>query len=125
MNDAQERNVAEVVHIQSVKMVEFDEINDEGACYAFQIGDDKIVFVVGQEFYRSSKFPNTDFELVHIYDRARNLVEMLVFNHGVRLKPARKISAEQKVKLNLPDHLDTYTGNLEKLENLLGSIKTE
>lgn len=124
LNNAQERNVAEVVQIQSVKMVEFDEIHDEGACYAFQIEDDKIVFVVGQEFYRSSKFPNTDFELVHIYDSAQNLVEMVVIKRGARLKPARTIAAEQKARLNLPEHLETCAGNLDKLENLLGSIKT-
>jgi hypothetical protein len=60
---------------------------------------------------------------VHIYDGAQDLIAMLVLNHGERLKPARKNSAEQKTRLNLPSHLETCTGRLENLENFLGSIK--
>ena len=55
---------ADEVTIQSTEMVEFQEEEDEGACYALQLNSGRIVFVVGQDYYPSAKFPNTDFSLV-------------------------------------------------------------
>jgi hypothetical protein len=38
--------------------VEFEEIEDEGACFAFQIeGRNEIVFLSGQEFYEGPRLP--------------------------------------------------------------------
>jgi hypothetical protein len=89
------RNEARVIRIQSDMMVEFEEQEDEGACYAFQLNDHRIVFVSGQEFYPSAKFPNTDFSLVAIYGDNEVLVEGCIEKHGNQLKPARTISSKQ------------------------------
>jgi len=50
-------------------MVEFEEEEDEDACYAFQLDGGRILFVAGQSYYRSARFPNTDFSLVGLYDK--------------------------------------------------------
>jgi len=59
--DALRRNQARETRIQSHEMVELEEQDDEGACYAFQLSGKRIVFVSGQDFYSSARFPNTTF----------------------------------------------------------------
>jgi hypothetical protein len=121
LEDAVARDKADIVRIQSSAMVEFEEIEDEGACYAFQVEDRLIVFVEGQDFYSSAKFPNTDFSLVHLHDPRGKLVEMLIAKHGAKAAPVRTIPAATKSKLTLPDHLETIEGRLDDLENLLAA----
>lgn len=115
------RNEARAIRIQSDAMVEFEEVEDEGACYAFQLNDPWIVFVSGQDFYPSARFPNTDFSLVSINGDHEVLVESFVEKHGNKLKPVRMISSEQKSKLRIPSHLQTIQGDLSRIEYLLAS----
>src|ERR1700731_4434419 len=65
--EALRRNQAREIRIQSDEMVELEEEEDEGTCYAFQLSGQRIVFVSGQDFYASARFPNSDFSLIHIY----------------------------------------------------------
>jgi len=60
--DTMNRNEAEVLHIRSNAMIAFDEIEDEGACYAYQADGETIIFIAGQAFYSSARFPKNDFE---------------------------------------------------------------
>lgn len=113
------RNEARVIRIQSDRMVEFEEEEDEGACYAFQLKNYRIVFVAGQEFYPAAKFPNDDFSLISIYGDNDVLVEELIEKHGLRLKPARTISSKQKATMIIPYHLETIAGDLDRIEQLL------
>jgi hypothetical protein len=121
LEDTVARDEADIVRIQASQMVEFEEIEDEGACYAFQVDERLIVFVSGQEFYSSAKFPNTDFSLVHLHDSRGKLVEMLIAKHGAKAAPVRTIPAAIKNKLVVPDHLETVEGRLEDLERLLAA----
>jgi len=100
-------------------MVEFEEIEDEGACYAFQLPDDEIVFVTGQEFYPDPRFPNSDFSLVHVFDRTGNLVEMFTDKAGHKIEPIRRVPAQMKKTLSIPDHLEIVHGRLENVDELL------
>ncbi len=115
------RNEAREIRIRSQAMVEFEEEEDEGACYAFQLNDHRIVFVSGQDFYPSAKFPNTDFSLVSIYGDHEVLVESFIEKHGNKLKPVRRISSSQKSKMKIPSHLQTIQGDLSRVEQLLAS----
>jgi hypothetical protein len=119
LENALSRNLALVVHIKSTHMVEFEEIEDEGACYAFQLPDDKIVFVSGQDFYPSARFPNSDFEIIEIRDSRGKVVEGFIEKHGQKLAPVRTIKADTKRLLDEPDHLNVINGQLENLEQLL------
>jgi hypothetical protein len=54
------RNQAGVIRIQSEELAEIEEEEeeeDEGACYAFQLDSEKIVFISGQDYYPSASFP--------------------------------------------------------------------
>ncbi len=115
------KNRASVIHIKSDKMVEFEEIEDEGACYAFQVAEEKIAFVCGQDYYASAKFPNTDFCVIAICTGAGNPVEGGVEKLGQKLKPIRIIPRKVKETLDVPDHLEVIDGKLEDLETLLRS----
>jgi len=113
------RNQALETRIQSDEIVELEEEEDEGACYAFQLVGKRIVFVSGQDFYPSAQFPNSNFSLIRIYGENEVLVETFIEKHGKKLRPKRKISAELKSKLKIPDHLQVIEGKLDDLEKLL------
>ena len=117
--DALSRNLADVTRVSSDEMVEFEEIEDEGACYAFQVSDDEILFIEGQEFYSSAKFPNTDFEIVRIFDSRGMQVEGFIRKSGIKLKAARQVSEETKGRLRMPEHLARVQGRLQDLEQIL------
>jgi len=110
---------ADEVTIQSTEMVEFQEEEDEGACYALQLNSGRIVFVVGQDYYPSAKFPNTDFSLVSIHDAEGKSVKELIYQRGHKLVPLRTIPAKFKSEMLIPDHLETIEGKLSELEGLL------
>jgi len=106
-------------------MVEIEEVEDEGPCYAFQVNDERIVFVEGQDFYPSARFPNTDFELVEIHDGAGKLVSMVIDKHGEKLTPLRRVSAEGQLQLYRPAHLATVPGRLVDIEDILAAPAAE
>jgi len=115
------RNEARVTRIQSDAMVEFEEEEDEGACYAFQLENRQIVFLSGQEFYPSAKFPNSDFSLVSIYGDRGILAESFIEKNGDKLEALRTISARQKSRMKIPDNMETVEGNLDQIEQILSS----
>jgi hypothetical protein len=98
--------------IWSEDVVKFEEEEDEGACFAFQISQERIVFVCGQDFYETEEFPNSDFSIV---ETLGNQIE----NRGRKLKPSRVISPSAWRNLSYPDHLQMVTGRLEDLEVIL------
>ena len=60
-------------------------MEDEGACFAFQLEDrDEIVFLSGQEFYETAKFPSLDFSLVFPLDESGRRVDMLIERRGAK-----------------------------------------
>jgi len=107
------------IRVVASGVVEFEEVEDEGACYAFQIADDRIVFVSGQEFYASAKFPNSDFALIDVLGPSGELVDFFIRKDGARLVPVRIVSAATKRALRVPAHLEVVSGKLEQLEQLL------
>jgi hypothetical protein len=112
------RNEASVVRIQAERMIEFEE-EDEGACYAFQLSGHRIVFVSGQDYYASARFPNIDFSLIEVRGDGGVVVESFLEKHGAKLKPIRRISAKEKSRMRTPHHLEVIPGDLENLEHSL------
>lgn len=108
------------VRIAADACVELEEVEDEGACYAFDTGDGSIVFVAGQEFYPAGSFPSSDFSLVHVLEEAGRLVDFRLEIHGRPLAPARTIQAGVKRRLRWPEHLERVRGSLDEVERLLG-----
>ncbi len=102
-------------------MVEFEEEEDEGACYAFQLDEGQMIFISGQDFYPSAKFPNSDFSIVNIYADDEQLVESLMEKHGHKLEAVRKISSRTKSGMNIPDNLEIVEGELIQIEEILAA----
>jgi hypothetical protein len=116
---ARRRNEAKVFNVEAKAFAEFEEYEDEGACYAFEIAGGRLVFVVGQQFYAEAKFPSHDFSLVHILDERGEPVDMIIEKRGPRVPAARTIPAAAKLELEIPEHLEALSGTLDQLEDLL------
>lgn len=111
------RDEVKEVRVQSEEMVEFEEEEeeDEGASYAFQLNDGRIVFVCGQEYYPSARFPNTDFSLARIYDKNGVCVKELIHKRGRKLTPSRIVPAKIKGTLGFPENLEIIRGDSRNL----------
>ena len=120
LESALRRNAADVYTVRARSFAELEEIEDEGACYAFELDDNRLAFITGQEFYESAKFPSLDFSLVYVLDEAGQTVDMLIEKRGAKASPARKIPAAMKRKLDVPDHLEVRIGRIDDLESFLG-----
>jgi hypothetical protein len=120
LESAIRKNLALVYEVQATGFLEFEEIEDEGACYAFQLwGKDEIVFLSGQQFYAQARFPSLDFALVFPLDEAGGRVDMLVEKHGPKTKPERLVPASVKRMLTIPEDLGIIAGTLDDLEERL------
>lgn len=114
---------ARVIRLQSSRVVEFEEEEDEGACYAFEHDAVSSVFVVGQEFYEDDDFPNTDFSMVEILGAAGYPIDILLKKDGRKLLPERVIAASVKHGFEIPQHLDVVPAPLDRLEETLPTAR--
>lgn len=121
-DSALRRNLADVYDIRSSGFVEFEEIEDEGACYAFQLeGTDAVVFLSGQEFYEEARFPGLDFSLVFPLDEAGRRVDMLIEKRGAKARAVRRVPRGVKERLTIPEDLQIVPGTLDDLESRIRS----
>jgi hypothetical protein len=119
LQSALKTNAADVYTVKARAFAEFEEVEDEGACYAFELSDNRLVFIAGQEFYGGAKFPSLDFSLVHLLDHAGQTVDLVIEKRGAKAAPARTIPASRKSHLELPDHLEVRPGTIDTLEQSL------
>jgi hypothetical protein len=109
-------NRAREIRLQATRVVEFEEEEDEGACYAFDHDGDTVVFIVGQEFYEDDDFPNTDFSMVEILGERGQPIDILLTKRGRKLQPERIVPAAVKNRLDLPSHLTIVPATLDNIE---------
>lgn len=123
IESALERGEAASYDIVVRAYAEFEEAEDEGACWAFDLGDGRIVFVTGQEYYREDRFPSHDFSIVEPLDESGRPVHEWIEKRGEAVPPARVIPADVKWKLAdaIPGHLGVIRAELERLEDVLAS----
>ena len=114
-----EADVADDIRITSSDVLEFEELGDLGAYWAFQVEPETIVFVCGQAFYRSARFPNTDFSIVQIDDANGQLVELRIRKRGDRLGPKDVIPSSEWQTWRWPEHLEVLDGRLDEMRTLL------
>lgn len=119
LESALRSDVAKVYDLRARSFVELEEIEDEGACYAFELEDARLVFIQGQEFYEGARFPSLDFSLVYILDETGRTVDMLIDKRGAKATPARRIPAAVKQGLDVPDHLEVRIGGIDDVEAIL------
>lgn len=119
LEDALRAARARIVRVQSEHVVEFEEEEDEGACYAFETDPARVVFIVGQEFYEDDDFPNSDFSMIEVLGSRGSAVDVWVEKSGRKLTPDRVVAAKLKWTLELPDHLAVVDVPLDRVEDLL------
>ena len=100
--DALKHGRARVERIQSHRMIEIEELEDEGACYSFEIDNQQLFQLSGQEYYSGAQFPSTDFSLIDILDSHGNPVASFFEKNGTKLEPCKIISATDKIKNLIP-----------------------
>jgi len=122
--EALRTNRAREIRMQTTRVVEFEEEEDEGACYAFDHDGNAAVFVVGQEFYEDDDFPNTDFSMVEILGERGQAIDVRIVKRGRKLRPERVVPAAVKNRLDLPEHLTIVPGTLERIEASLSIRST-
>lgn len=122
LESALERDRARVYDIRARAFVELEEYEDEGACYAFDLGDGRLVFVTGQEFYPEARFPSLDFSLVHPVDDTDAAADFWIEKWGPRADPVRVIPAAVKWNLEIPEHLSVVRGTLDGIEAILSAV---
>ena len=122
---AQRANRASVYEVRAQAYVEFEELEDEGACYAFGIANRRVVFIVGQQFYPSARFPCLAFDVVHLLDMDGNVIDEQVAKHGPKAAPVRTIPAERKRDLIIPENLEVLDVALDDVEKALQPMQPD
>lgn len=122
MESAVRRGEAEVYDIRARRYLAFEEVEDEGACWAFELGGGRVVFLTGQEMYAAPGFPSLDFSLVHPLDEGGRAADLWIEPRGEPVPPARVVPADVKLRLAdaLPGHLEVVSADLDRLEESLG-----
>ena len=116
LGDALQAGWARVTHVQSPAVVEFEEEEDEGACYAFAWGTDASLFISGQEFYEDVDFPNSDFSIIDVLGTHGRPVDTIIVKFGTKLTPLRVVSANAKRLVEIPDHLTIVNTPVDSVE---------
>ncbi len=121
LESALARGEAEAYDIAAERYVELEEVEDEGACWAFQLDGGRVVFLTGQEMYAGPGFPSLDFSLVYPLDGRGRAVDLWIETRGPPVPPARVIPAAVKMRLidRIPDHLEVVRADLDRLEETL------
>lgn len=115
LESAVQRGEADVYDFRCRAFVEFDELEDEGACYAFQLDDERVAFLCGQEFYPRARFPSHDFSLVYPIDENGDAVDMYIEKRGPRASPARRLRSADRERLDVTTSLEVRGGRIEDL----------
>jgi hypothetical protein len=116
IESARRRDTAQVFDVRSRAFAEFEEVEDEGSCFAFQLDSDRMAFISGQQFYPSARFPSLDFSLVYILDEEDRIVDEMIEKRGPRTDPSRVVPSKLKWKMEIPEHLEVRRGSLETLD---------
>lgn len=121
LRSALRRREADAFRVEATAFAEFDEVEDEGAAYAFQVTPGRLLFVTGQEFYATADFPALAFSLVYPLTEGGAAADMWIASEGPRARPDRVVSREVKLaSTDFPEHLEVRAGTIDDIERALG-----
>lgn len=112
---------ARTYDVRAERYVELEEFEDEGACWAFDLGKGRVLFLAGQEYYPSARFPSLDFSIVEALDERGRVADGWIEKRGPAAEPERVIPAAVKWELALPESLHVVEADLDRLEEVLPS----
>jgi hypothetical protein len=84
-----------VKRVRAVAVVEIEPLEDEGTGYVFDLGDGRVLFLKGDDYFPAEEgapWPNTDFEIVRT---AGGGTILDVHCHGTALPPLRIIPRDE------------------------------
>ena len=119
INEALQNGTVVEEIVKSERMIEVQELEDEGACYLFEVEGKKLLLLFGQEYYPDTKFPSTDFSLIQILDSKKKPVESFVEKRGEKLKPYRTIPAKDRLKRIIPYEQKFINCGIDELDDHL------
>ncbi|MEZ5044888.1 MAG: hypothetical protein R2828_33630 [Saprospiraceae bacterium] len=122
----EEDRTVEITEYNCKKAIHFEEYEDEGSCYAMEIGENKLMFWWDSAFSEVGILPNTRFEAFE-----NNEIE-LVLGKRIRIlgNPIQPIKIRPEIKWDnwseLPNHreiiessVDKYLNEIEKKYSIL------
>jgi hypothetical protein len=122
-------STARVVHCRSDRFVAVEEVEDEGADYYFQVEDQLLLHLCGQQYDASERFPSDDFEIVEILDAAGNPTWCDIDTRGRKLTPTKVLRAEIRDPLlnagRYPEDRVLVRGSIDDLEHRLRNSSVE
>lgn len=120
LRSALRRREADVYRVEATAFAEFEEVEDEGAAYAFQVAPGRLFFVTGQEFYATGDFPALAFSLVYPLTDGGPAATAWILSDGPRAKPDRVVSRDVKLtSQDFPEHLEVRAGTIDDIERAL------
>jgi hypothetical protein len=120
-----ERNLAREERVEASAMVAFEELEDHGLWYAYQVEPEVVYFLsIGQEYPWDRRVRCSAFSIVEL---GRSWA--YVSKRGRPLEPARVISAEEQARMGLGPGarlpVGTFPGRLDNLEEILTAQRTD
>lgn len=109
------RNSCEEWRIVAKRVWLFEECEDEGPAYAFELTAGGVVTITGQDYYEDQRFPNADFSLVDFPGDDGRPVDGLVVKHGSKLLPERVIRPAERSRKIAIEHLDFFDGGFDEV----------
>lgn len=106
---------AEELTVVARRFWEFEEEEDEGASYAFELLTGGVVFISGQDFDASARFPCLDFSIVQFRNARGGVLDMVIEKRSAKARPERLIAAKDKAGLAIPEHGSFREGTLEEV----------
>lgn len=119
------RNKVKSIIVEPLSYIQLAENDDEGVYYLFQLADNKILSMGGQDFYPTKQFPCSWFEIVLSYDKKGKIVMLQKYASGKRIHPAREISGKQKNEwMGYPGYPDPelftiIDGNINNIDDII------
>jgi hypothetical protein len=111
---------AEEYRVDASAYAEFEEVEDEGAAYAFQTAPDRLLFLHGQEFYPTDTFPALRFALVYPLTEAGTPAEMWIDTESPPATPERVLPGALKLAVDdFPETLQILAGTIDDIESAL------
>lgn len=120
-----ETNKVKTIKVITIDYIELSEVEDEGVNYLFQISENKILSLGGQDFYPTKNFPSDNFEIAVCKGEKGEVVLLETYNYGKKIQPKRKITGQQKwdligsVNFPDPDKFAIIDGKLENIEAII------
>ncbi len=114
IQNTEEDKTIEITEYSCNKAIYFDEYEDEGGCYAMEIGENRLMFWWGNGSFENHILPNTKFET---FDN--NEIE-LVLGNRIRIlgDPIQPIKLRAEIKWDilgeLPGHREIIESSVDK-----------